>query len=220
MKTGDNMKMSKQEIIWKGDFGKNYTDRFYKEIDKIESQFIDDYGISRNELDRGFLGTFDRSLKILEVGCGIGMKLYGLQQLGFTNLHGIDIQRYAIEKTKKIHSNMDIILGGAEDIPFKNSYFDVVFTSGLLIHISPENICDVLSEIYRCTSKYIWGWEYYSDSYEEIMYRGNKELLWKANFAKLYMKYFPDLVLVKSKKVELQKEKGKYNQMFLLKKGE
>ena len=212
------MSITKQETTWKGEFGKEYTDRFYQGIDEIESRFIDDYGVSRRELDREFLGSLDRSIKILEVGCGVGMKLYSLQQLGFTNLCGIDVQRYAVERSKQVHSSMDIICGRANDIPFKDSYFDVVFTSGLLIHISPENIHEVLSEIYRCSSKYIWGWEYYSDSYEKVVYRENEELLWKADFAKLYIEHFPDLVLVKSKRVELQKEKGKNNQMFLLKK--
>lgn len=212
------MNLSKQETIWKGEFGKEYTDRFYQGIERIECAFIEDYGISRKNLDLEFLGDVDRNVKILEVGCNIGMKLYSLQQLGFTNLYGIEIQRYAVEKAKQIHSNIDIILGDANDIPFKDSYFDVVFTSGLLIHISPDNIHKILSEIYRCSSKYIWGWEYYSDSYKEVIYRGNNKLLWKADFAGLYMKYFSDLILVKSKKIELQKEKGKFNQMFLLEK--
>jgi len=56
---------------------------------------------------------------------------------GINNLYGIELQQYAIEKAKALTKRINIIHGVADDIPFKDGYFDMVFTSGVLIHIHP-----------------------------------------------------------------------------------
>jgi len=110
-----------------------------------------------------------------------------------------------------------MIQGSVLDIPFKDNYFDLVFTSGLLIHISPSDIKKAIRQIYRCTKKYIWGFEYYADNYTEIVYRGKKNMLWKANFPRLYLNFFKDLKLLKGKKLKYLNNKN-VDMMFLLKK--
>jgi|SRR5438445_2490344 len=47
--------------------------------------------------------------------------------------------------------------------------------------------------------RYVWGLEYYAPQYQEVEYRGHKALLWKTDFAKLYLDAFPDLRLVKQR---------------------
>jgi len=74
-----------------------------------------------------------------------------------------------------------------------------------------------MAEIYRVSKKYIWGFEYFSDGYQEIEYRGNKNVLWKANFAQIYLDNFPDLELVKTEKYKYL-EDGNIDLMFLLRK--
>ena len=139
---------------------------------------------------------------------------------GGKKLYGIELNRYAVEKSKERTKGkgIDIIQGSAFDIPFKDAYFDLVFTSGVLIHISPQDINDVLDEIYRCSKKYIWGSEYFTENYIEINYRRHNELLWKTNFAKLYLDRFPDLKRVKEKRYPYLEDKKLVNQAFLLKK--
>lgn len=92
-----------------------------------------------------------------------------------------------------------------------------MFTSGLLIHIAPSDIKVVIQEIHRCTKKYIWGFEYYADKYTEIVYRGKKNLLWKANFPKIYLELFKNLKLVKEKRLKYLNNDN-IDAMFLLKK--
>ena len=154
---------------------------------------------------------------VLEVGCNIGMQLRILDQMGFINLSGIDYQLHAVEKAKGLTKNMNIIQASAFDIPFKDGYFDLVYTSGVLIHIAPKDISVVLKEIHRCAKKYIWGFEFFAEQYTEVSYRGNQDMLWKTNFCKLYLDQFSDLELVKEKKYPyLQNEN--VDVMFLLKK--
>ena len=62
-----------------------------------------------------------------------------------------------LEFSKQRTGNINIIQGSAFDIPFENKYFELVFASGVLIHISPDDINLVLNETYRCTKKIYLG---------------------------------------------------------------
>lgn len=214
------MKGRKQLEIWKGKFGRDYTLRNSQNPREIDEFYFKEFGVTRRELNNEFLGGLNRSIRILEVGTNLGTQLVFLQRMEFKNLYGIEINRKAIELSKSTIKNIDIVEGSALDIPFKDNYFDLVFTSGLLIHIAPLDIKRVLEEIYRCTKRYIWGFEYYADKYTEVVYRGKKDMLWKANFPKLYLENFKDLRLVKERKLRYRNSEN-IDIMFLLeKKGE
>lgn len=202
---------------WTGDFGKKYTERNVCSPIKLDNFYRNNYGITRTELNRLFLRGVDRSARILEVGCNVGDQLFCLQKMGFKNLYGIEPQEGAVEFARKRTPGINIIKGNAFDIPFKDRYFDVVYTSGVLIHISPKDIKKAISEIYRCSKEYIWGFEYYAKKYEEILYRGHRNLLWKTDFTKLICYAFRDL---KVKKVKYLKYSGNDNVdvMYLLRK--
>lgn len=191
------MANSFQEEIWSGNFGKEYTERNTLELDEVNELYKNNYGIARSEMNFDFINNLDREIKILEVGANTGNQLLLLQSMGFKNLYGIEIQDYAVETAKGRTQNINLIQGSAFDIPYKDNFFDFVFTSGVLIHISPQNLPIALSEIYRCTKKFIWGFEYYAEETTEINYRGNNNLLWKANFSQIYLKHFPKLKLLK-----------------------
>ncbi|MHC4395563.1 MAG: pseudaminic acid biosynthesis-associated methylase [Planctomycetota bacterium] len=202
---------------WMGAFGNDYTNRNARTINELNALYISNYGITRTKLNEVFIGDMDRNIKILEVGSNLGIQLALLQKTGFENLYGIEINSYAVERSKATTENINIVQGSAFDIPFKDGYFDIVFTSGLLIHISPSDIQEVLKEIYRCSNKYIWGFEYYADTYTEVMYRGHSSLLWKANFAGLYLDSFDGLEVVKEKRMKYL-ENENVDTMFLIKK--
>ena len=183
---------------WTGSFGLDYTKRNSFSPAALDRLYRQNYGVTRVQMNKMFLSRFNNSIKILEVGCNIGNQLVCLQKMGFKNLYGIEPQQAAVEKGKKITKRINIIRGDVFEIPFKDNYFDIVFTSGLLIHISPKNIRKALREIYRCSRRYIWGFEYYSKKYENIIYRGQNNLLWKADFPKMYTSVFPDSEIVKT----------------------
>lgn len=202
---------------WKGKFGKEYTDRNALSLNGLENLYKKNYGITRMELNKLFLDNIDHSIRVLEVGSNIGIQLLCLQKMGFKNLYGLEPHEYAVELSKKRTKDINIIKGNIFDIPFKDNYFDIVFTSGVLIHINPLDINKALREIYRCTRRYIWGFEYYADEYTKIIYRGLRDLLWKANFPKLYLELFDDLKLVRDKKLKYLNNDN-VDIMFLLKK--
>lgn len=210
-------KITEQMKKWMDEFGKEYTDRNTLTLDEMNELYRRNYGITRIELNNLFIRESDRTVKVLEVGSNIGNQLLLLQKMEFRNLYGIEINSYAVELSKLRTKNINIIQGSAFDIPFKDEYFDLVFTSGLLIHIAPSDIEVVMQEIHRCTKEYIWGFEYYADKYTEIVYRGKKNLLWKANFPRLYLDLFDDLELLKEKRLKYLNDNN-IDIMFLLKK--
>ena len=211
-------KMTEQMKEWSGKFGEEYTDRNLMPLDELDQLYINNFGISRTELNKEFLDDLKIG-RILEVGCNVGNQLLLLKKMGYPNLWGIELQDYAVEIARKRTSGINIVKSSAFDIPFKDSYFDLVFTSGVLIHISPDDIDKALDEMYRCTNKYIWGFEYYTGGgYQMVNYRGSNNLLWKTDFAKLFLDRFPDLKLVKEKKYPYLEDKKLVDHAFLLKK--
>jgi len=214
------MRISRTHQIktWDGDFGRKYTNRnifLPKDLDRF---YIDTWGSSHSQMIKDFLMPIKKNItKALEIGCNVGNQLNSLQRLGFKELYGIDIQSYAVEKAKRITKDINIIKGSAFDVPFKGNYFDLVFTAGVLIHISPNDIGKALDEIHRCSKRYIFGFEYFSEDYAKIKYRGKNNLLWKTDFCKLYLNRFSDLKIVKERKYKYIKS-NKMDTMFLLEK--
>jgi len=188
---------TKQEQFWSGDFGKEYNERNTYSETEWDEFYKKTWGLTKLEMNKQFIGSLSKDIRILEVGSNIGMQLRGLQKMGFTNLYGIELQQDAVERSKQQTKGINIIQGSGFDIPFKNGFFDMVFTAGVLIHIAPQNHESIMNEMVRCSKKYIWGFEYFSNEVTDINYRGNPGFLWKADFAKIFMQHHPELKEVK-----------------------
>ena len=203
---------------WTGVFGKEYTERNPHTPEQVNQLYSERFGMTRTAMNQEFIGTLSRDIRILEAGCNVGSQLVTLQQMGFKNLYWIDLQDFAVELAKKNCRNIYMVRGNLLDIPFKDNYFDMVFTSGVLIHINPANLPKAMKEIARCSKKYIFGLEYFSQTRQEINYRGNKNLAWKCDFAAEYIKNVPGLKLVKEKRFSYLQEPHLMDTMYLLEK--
>lgn len=207
---------TQQTAFWQGEFGAEYTERNFFTVEEQDTLYADEYGVTRTEMNRKFLSDINFE-SLLEVGCNVGNQLRCLQSMGYSNLYGVELQSYAVERAKEISKGINIIQGSGFDIPFKDRYFDLVFTSGVLIHINPQHINNIIDEIYRTSSRYIWGFEYFSETHEEIAYRGNEDKMWKANFKQLFLDRYPDLKLIKSEKFKYVNSNN-VDEMYLLEK--
>jgi pseudaminic acid biosynthesis-associated methylase len=176
---------------WDGKFGKDYTDRNNLSATQLDALYKKNFGITKTQMNREFLAGLTKDIRILEVGCNAGNQLAHLQKSGFTDLWGIEVSWYAIEAAKKKIQGVNIVKASAFDIPFKDGFFDLVFTSGVLIHIPPARLHHALNEIYRVSRKYIWCFEYHSDSATEVEYRGKQGMLWKNDFLRMFSDRFP-----------------------------
>ncbi|HWH58160.1 MAG TPA: pseudaminic acid biosynthesis-associated methylase [Terriglobales bacterium] len=206
-----------QTRVWQGEFGRAYTDRNTLEMAELDALWSRNYGVSRSAINQMFLEGIPRSASFLEVGCNVGNQLLLLQAQGYTQLTGIELQSYALAGARSRLKNVALQQGSALALPFEDQTFDVVFTSGVLIHIAPDDLPQAMSEIHRCARHYIWGAEYFSSELTAVNYRGNDDLLWKMDYARKYLTLFDDLELVKERRFQYL-ENDNVDTVFLLKK--
>jgi len=204
--------MNKQQEKWAGEFGKEYTERNNDTPYGLEQEYIAKYGITRTEMNLVFLGEMSKDLTILDYGCNIGLQSALLKYIGFKTMWGTDINTDVLFEAFKKNNIKSMIYYDAlgETLEFAN----IVFTSGVLIHQSPETLGGVINEMIRLSKEYIWGFEYYADKLTEIPYRGNTDMMWKGNYCDLFMDM--GLELVKRKKYK--RTDGNIDEMYLLRK--
>ncbi|MBI4533202.1 MAG: methyltransferase domain-containing protein [Candidatus Melainabacteria bacterium] len=203
--------MTQQLAAWSAEFGQQYTERNSlspEDLDKVLAQRFD--GVTKSDLFRDILlSRITADARILEVGSNIGIQLSLLRRLaGSLELYGVEPMSYAREIGKSRSPEIHFLPGSAFDIVFKDAYFDVVMTNGVLIHIHPSDLPRALTEIHRSTRRYIFLHEYYSESPEELTYRGNHGLMWKMNFMDAYLKQFADLQVVEVRHLRYANPEG------------
>lgn len=190
-----------QSAAWKSEFGREYTDRNCLDTTALDDLYRKNYGISRTDINAAFLRDIAKEASLLEVGCNAGNQLALLFEMGYTTLSGIELQPYALEIARMRLPQASLAEGSALAIPHGDSSFDVVFTSGVLIHIAPDDLPRALDEIHRCAKTYIWGVEYYAPETTEVNYRSHNGLLWKMDYARRYLERFSDLELVRERRL-------------------
>lgn len=89
---------------------------------------------------------------ILDIGCGTGTLLKKLnQEFPQANITGIDgdpaILKLAKEKLNT--SNIELIQGHVEQLPFEDDSFDLIVSSLVFHHLTTEQKLQTLQEIYR-----------------------------------------------------------------------
>lgn len=176
---------TEQEKFWAGEFGDEY-------IGRNQGQ----------EVAAANLAFFSRILErtqsvrsAIEFGANIGLNLEALRALipGIV-LSAIEINQKAVEVLEK--------LGGIKIYPQSildfqpDSPRELALIKGVLIHIDPSRLAQVYDLLYRTSSRYICIAEYYNPSPVEVPYRGNREKLFKRDFAGEMLDRFPDLRLV------------------------
>ncbi len=188
---------TEQIRIWSGGFGREYTDRNTFSPAQVDELYQRNYGVTRSEINRRILASIPRDARILEVGCNVGNQLLMLQSMGFTNLYGVEIQDYALQRAHERLLLAILKQASALAIPYTDRFFDLVFTSEILIHIAPADLPAALGEIRRCAKHWIWGFEYYAPQMTLVAHRNHNALLWKTDYAGLYLEQFSDLELVR-----------------------
>ena len=92
--------------------------------------------------------------------------------------------------------------GGAEAISGSildlqlDKTFDLTFTKGVLIHINPDKLQEVYNTLYSHSNRYILVAEYYNPTPVSIEYHGEKDKLFKRDFAGELLDRYTDLRLV------------------------
>lgn len=185
-------------------------DRSSRQIDAWRGEFGDAY-LGRNEADEAMIAArtamWTRILRpladhpprsILEVGANIGLNLRALAGLTTARLIALEPNSRARRRLVDdgVVSADHAHDGAADHIPLDDGAVDMAFTSGVLIHIAPDDLHDSCAEIHRVSGRYIACAEYFADTPQETRYRGREGLLFKRDFGEFWMDRFADLRLV------------------------
>lgn len=215
-----NNYQTEQLTMWMGKFGKDYTERNTMTIAEFDEALKKKIGVTKSEIFAELFSGLTNISRILEVGCNIGNNVRLISQMGEWEVYGLEPQANAIDFAREHDRKNHYFPGNAFDIPFRDGYFDVVFTAGVLIHISPKDLTKALGEIIRVCGRYIMGYEYFSNQNQEIAYHGQLGLLWKRNFAQTFLDVDPRLKLINDLRYpyfsEADRKQGLMNQVYLI----
>lgn len=177
--------MSDTEAFWAGEFGDRYVER------NRGPQWI-----------AGNYAMFGRVLRkapgvssVLELGANIGMNLAALGGLlPDATLDGVEINEMAVDELRQVprvtahHGSLLDFAPGRQ--------WDLVLTSGVLIHISPEALDRAYGVIDDCAARYICVAEYFNPTPVEVPYRGHPARMWQRDFAGELLERISGLTLV------------------------
>lgn len=171
------------EELWAGNFGAAWVDR-----NGIDFP-------ARAAFWRGISERFPFT-KVLEVGAAHGENLRHLSAVTEPHhLWGADLNREALDAIPKVAPGANPAWAVARELPFRDRYFDLTFTVGLLIHQPDSTLPIVMNELVRCSKRWILCGEYHADERTDIRYRGEHGVLVKRDYGRLYAELFPELTL-------------------------
>lgn len=81
--------------------------------------------------------------------------------------------------------------------PFRDRWFDLVFTVGVLINQPESTLPLVMLEIVRYSRRYVLCGEYFAEQTTEVAYRNQMGALFERNYGRIYQELFPELRLLR-----------------------
>ncbi|VAV97080.1 hypothetical protein MNBD_ALPHA01-1395 [hydrothermal vent metagenome] len=183
-----SQEQTEQVKFWQGDFGDAYVDRNSTSFNNLKMKL----SMWARIFD---LMAGDMPKSILEVGPNIGLNIRAMKML-------CDGEYFAVEPNARAREvlitenvvpaeNLQDAFAGNFTLPEKP--VDLAFTSGVLIHIHPDDLLAACRNIHKSSGKYIVCNEYFSDKPVAIDYRGHDDKLFKRDFGAFWLDNFPDL---------------------------
>jgi pseudaminic acid biosynthesis-associated methylase len=181
---GSRHEEKRLERLWAGDFGIRYVER-NAVLDPRRAGFWHPL-VARLEI---------RS--VLEVGCGQGANLAPLVEcVNPADVWGIDVNDVAIARARESAPGANIVHARAAFLPFRDRFFDLTFTVGVLIHQPEESLRAVIGEIVRCSRRYVLWAEYHASRTEEVPYHGEVRALFRRDYGAIFRAFHPTLTVV------------------------
>ncbi len=129
-------------------------------------------------------------LSYLDCGSNIGRNLRFLKKiLPFASANIIELAEAPYQKCLTEFKIDQSFLGSIKNADF-STQFDFVFSSGVLIHVHPDDLISSMERMFRLSSRYILIAEYFNRTPVMISYRGEDNRLFKRDFGKLFLENF------------------------------
>lgn len=181
MEIGIESEAKRLEMLWSGDFGNDYVGR------------NSSAGNNRAPFWQGLLREYQPK-QVLEVGCNLGANLrWVAAHIPPQNVYGVDVNQKALDRLRQDVPSVNAIWATARELPFRDRWFDLVFTMGVLIHQPEATLPLVMSELVRCARRYVLCGEYFAEATTEVPYRNQTGALFKRDYGRIYQELFPEL---------------------------
>ena len=170
-----------QEDFWKNTVTKSYAED--------NSQFDEKLGLLAwsRMLEKANLNEIE---SFLDCGSNIGRNVGFLTKfLPGATANIIELAEGPYNQCKNEFKIANSFLGPIKSADFDQK-FDLVFTSGVLIHVNPEDLLASMSNMYELSNEYILISEYFNRTPVTIDYRGETNMLFKRDFGKLFLENF------------------------------
>lgn len=169
------------EALWEGGFGDEYVDRnlgAYEERRPFWASLLPELACER----------------VLEVGCNVGGNLRWIaESVDPAAIFGVDVNRKALSALRARLPDVNAVWSPGRELPFRDGWFDLVLTMGVLIHQPDTTLPLVMAEMVRCSRRWVLCGEYCASQPEEISYRGEQGALFKRDYGRLFTELFPGL---------------------------
>jgi SAM-dependent methyltransferase len=169
-------------------FGKSYTEYWASAVNRsVDGTVI--AGVKEAKYLLDYLGI-QKSKITLDLGCSYG-RMYELFADYSSELYGIDIDRYAVEKAR-LQPYREVRQGSVERTGFTESFFDTVFCWAVFDVVDHEKGLIEINRILRTGGKFVFSGKnnnYFLD--DNLAYKAEKNA-----FLKGFPNKFTDLNLV------------------------
>jgi spore coat polysaccharide biosynthesis protein SpsF len=181
--------VSTREIIefWAGAFGDEYTER------NSGSRFLE---IAQKQMVWA-TRAIDKPppTNILEVGANRGLNLQALSELfPQAALTAVEINSQACQLLRSMP--IEVFEMPIQRFEPKLEGYDLVLSSGVLMHQLPDDLPSIYKMLGRASSQYVLFNEYHDTEPREISYRGNDGRLWRRDFAHEFLLENPEFSLI------------------------
>ena len=181
--TADEAEAVRLESLWRGDFGDAY--------------------VERNAAAGGGRATFWAkhfagfpARRVLEVGCNVGANLrHVADHVPPGEVWGVDVNDKSLELLRTELPTVNSGWAVARELPFRDGWFDLVFTVAVLIHQPEETLPLAVAEMVRCSRRYVCCIEYVADDTTVVDYRGQHRAFFKRDYAEVVGALYPELAL-------------------------
>ena len=173
--------LNSQEAFWVDQVAESYA--------RENAIFSKDLGIKAWRRMLQGISTSDIN-SYLECGSNIGRNIGFLREiLPEASASIIEISSVPYRDCLTNYPIESSFLGAIKDAQFQGD-FNLVFTSGVLIHVSPVDLDESMTRMYELSNRYILIAEYFNRTPVSIEYRGEMDKLFKLDFGRMFMEKF------------------------------
>lgn len=130
-----------------------YMKDYIKKTVEFYEDHVDEYikhteGLQDTDWLKKFVKKLNKNSKVLDLGCAFGRDTQFFLDNKF-DAYGVDLSKKLIEKAKIRVPTGKFQVASLLDLPFEDDFFDAIWCSATLLHLSKKDVPKALSEMQR-----------------------------------------------------------------------